>query len=380
MLRSISGIKAGRGSVPSGLSLVSLANSLTQIRTATKKVSGSKTNKNDSAGRRLGPKAYEGNFVKPGQIIMRQRGTKIHPGENVKIGIDHTIYASEPGYVRFYLDPFHPLRKYVGVALKSGVKLPTPHFAPRRRRFGYELIEDPVKAQQEEDHMSRKEYLYQPELKELTIAKENYKQETISNIKQSLQNDFQLQDIDYDVAASRLFNVLQLAKAGQSIESAKKQDIFDFSYNLQLAVQRGEISKEDATAKTSEYISLTQQLEKDVNIDIDGSVYKYLTKEQVASKQEEIIQKLETEFYKLLSKDEKDQVSKLINTPGVFSTEQRSTLTHKFLPDFIPYDVPGSVIENINPETVSKDIVVQRVFDETTRSTRIIGRPQAVFQ
>ena len=45
---------------------------------------------------------------------MRQRGTKIHPGDNVKIGV-----AVEPGYVRYYFDPFHPLRKYVGVSLKK---------------------------------------------------------------------------------------------------------------------------------------------------------------------------------------------------------------------------------------------------------------------
>ena len=99
--------------------ITSSIKSIIQIRTATKRVSGSKTSNKDSAGRRLGPKVHEGHPVKPGQIIMRQRGTKIHPGENVRIGVDHTIYAVEPGFVRFYFDPFHPLRKYVGVALKK---------------------------------------------------------------------------------------------------------------------------------------------------------------------------------------------------------------------------------------------------------------------
>ena len=54
---------------------------------------------------------------------MRQRGTKIHPGDNVKIGVDHTIFAVEPGYVRYYFDPFHPLRKICWCFFKEKFKI-----------------------------------------------------------------------------------------------------------------------------------------------------------------------------------------------------------------------------------------------------------------
>ena len=76
-------------------------------------------------------------YVIPGNIIFRQRGSKWHPGENCDMGRDHTIFAKEAGYVRFYRDPArHPKRQYIGVALEKGWKLPTPQHAVRRRRLG----------------------------------------------------------------------------------------------------------------------------------------------------------------------------------------------------------------------------------------------------
>ena len=69
---------------------------------AHKKAGGSSRNGRDSAGRRLGVKKYGGEKVIPGNIIVRQRGTKFHPGENVGIGKDHTLFALTEGAVRFY--------------------------------------------------------------------------------------------------------------------------------------------------------------------------------------------------------------------------------------------------------------------------------------
>ena len=60
---------------------------------ATKKAGGSSRNGRDSAGRRLGVKKYGGQFVVPGNIIVRQRGTKIFPGQNVGMGKDHSIFS-----------------------------------------------------------------------------------------------------------------------------------------------------------------------------------------------------------------------------------------------------------------------------------------------
>lgn len=68
---------------------------------ATKKAGGSSRNGRDSAGRRLGIKKYGGEFVLAGNIIARQRGTKWHPGKNVGLGKDHTIFAKINGIVNF---------------------------------------------------------------------------------------------------------------------------------------------------------------------------------------------------------------------------------------------------------------------------------------
>ena len=68
---------------------------------ATKKAGGSSRNGRDSAGRRLGVKKYGGHDVISRNIIVRQRGTKFHPGSNVGIGKDHTIFATKDGKVAF---------------------------------------------------------------------------------------------------------------------------------------------------------------------------------------------------------------------------------------------------------------------------------------
>lgn len=68
---------------------------------AHKKAGGSSRNGRDSAGRRLGVKKFGGEVVIPGNIIIRQRGTKVHPGDGVGIGRDHTIFATVEGNVKF---------------------------------------------------------------------------------------------------------------------------------------------------------------------------------------------------------------------------------------------------------------------------------------
>ena len=68
---------------------------------AHKKGQGSTQNNRDSAGRRLGVKKYGGEAVVAGNIIIRQRGTKVHPGKNMGMGKDHTLFALVDGVVRF---------------------------------------------------------------------------------------------------------------------------------------------------------------------------------------------------------------------------------------------------------------------------------------
>ena len=69
---------------------------------AHKKAGGSSRNGRDSAGWRLGVKLYGGQSVNPGNIIVRQRGTKWWPGEGVGMGKDHTIFATAEGHVKFH--------------------------------------------------------------------------------------------------------------------------------------------------------------------------------------------------------------------------------------------------------------------------------------
>ncbi len=84
---------------------------------AHKKAGGSSRNGRDSAGRRLGVKKFGGENVVPGNIIVRQRGTKFHPGDNVGMGKDHTLFATTGGRVQFAVK--RNGRNYVSIVPES---------------------------------------------------------------------------------------------------------------------------------------------------------------------------------------------------------------------------------------------------------------------
>ncbi|MDP3675893.1 MAG: 50S ribosomal protein L27 [Novosphingobium sp.] len=84
---------------------------------AHKKAGGSSRNGRDSAGRRLGVKKFGGQEVIGGNIIIRQRGTRVYPGVNVGIGKDHTLFALGEGRVRFHGGKLG--RKYVSVDIMA---------------------------------------------------------------------------------------------------------------------------------------------------------------------------------------------------------------------------------------------------------------------
>ena len=85
---------------------------------AHKKGGGSSRNGRDSHSKRLGVKKYGGEFVRSGNIIVRQRGTRIHPGINVKKGRDDTLFAVADGYIFF--DYVRKDRKRVNVLAEKG--------------------------------------------------------------------------------------------------------------------------------------------------------------------------------------------------------------------------------------------------------------------
>jgi large subunit ribosomal protein L27 len=87
---------------------------------AHKKAGGSSRNGRDSAGQRLGVKKFGGEAIEAGNIIIRQRGTKFYPGENVAMGKDHTIFATTNGNVTFKTG--YKRRQFVSVIPANAAK------------------------------------------------------------------------------------------------------------------------------------------------------------------------------------------------------------------------------------------------------------------
>ncbi|KAH6658532.1 ribosomal L27 protein-domain-containing protein [Truncatella angustata] len=97
--------------------------------------------------KKLGAKKTGDSYVIPGNILFKQRGTKWHPGENVGMGRDHTLFAQVTGYVKYYKDPAkHPDRQYIGVVFNKEDKLPTPPHAMRRRKLNMNASVIPERA------------------------------------------------------------------------------------------------------------------------------------------------------------------------------------------------------------------------------------------
>ncbi|TVY47308.1 54S ribosomal protein L27, mitochondrial [Lachnellula cervina] len=109
---------------------------LTFVRHASHAQQGAVNKAKDGPGKRLGAKKSGEQYVIPGNIIFRQRGTHWFPGENCAMGRDHTIYATESGYVKYYKDPeTNPKRQYIGVVFERAQVLPLPRNSMRRRKL-----------------------------------------------------------------------------------------------------------------------------------------------------------------------------------------------------------------------------------------------------
>ncbi|KAK6928536.1 Ribosomal protein L27, partial [Dillenia turbinata] len=116
------------------------------IESAHKKGAGSTKNGRDSRGKRLGVKIYGDQVAKPGAIIVRQRGTKFHPGKNVGLGKDHTIFSLIDGLVKF--EKLGPDRKKVSVYPRV-VQPENPNSYRNRKREYFRLQRERKKARQE---------------------------------------------------------------------------------------------------------------------------------------------------------------------------------------------------------------------------------------
>ncbi|KAK0291797.1 54S ribosomal protein L2 mitochondrial [Friedmanniomyces endolithicus] len=119
-------------------------------RNASHQAQGRANGAKDGAGKRLGAKKTGGEYVVPGNILFRQRGTHWFPGDNCFMGRDHTIHAGSPGYVRYYQDPArHPKRKFIGIVFEKTQSLPQPTHAARRRQLGMLAYQMPTPPQPE---------------------------------------------------------------------------------------------------------------------------------------------------------------------------------------------------------------------------------------
>ncbi|KAL0381823.1 UNVERIFIED_CONTAM: 50S ribosomal protein L27, chloroplastic [Sesamum angustifolium] len=116
------------------------------IESAHKKGAGSTKNGRDSPGQRLGVKIFGDQVAKPGSIIVRQRGTKFHPGKNVGLGKDHTIFSLIDGLVKF--EKFGPDRKKVSVYPRV-VQPENPNSYRARKRESFRLQRERRRARRE---------------------------------------------------------------------------------------------------------------------------------------------------------------------------------------------------------------------------------------
>ncbi|OWB72669.1 hypothetical protein B5S31_g2388 [[Candida] boidinii] len=338
-----------------------------QVRNAHKKAGGSRTHMKDSAGRRLGPKKHEGEAVKVGQIILRQRGTKWYPGVNVGIGRDHTLFALEPGFVRFYLDPFHPKRKFIGVALKETDKLPYNHFDPTPRRFGRKIIKNDLAAQEEEEYMSRKESLILPSLLEAQSEREAKRSNKFETFKTKLNEFIELSnENEITLAAERLVKIDGLLRGGKTLEDARFYATYNYLFDLKLSLKRNELSQEEFTEKTSTYNDLSSKVDSAIMFDSNFNLTKNLSTEELEKLSVETINKIneliDLKNLKPISKDVKAKVLALIDSP-CFTLSQQVRLKRTYLKPLLP----ETVAKTVTDEKDRKAIAIQRFNYETKR-------------
>lgn len=306
------------------------------VRTATKRASGGNKATNNTAGRRLGPKKGEGQFVQAGQIIWRQRGTKWYPGENAGVGRDHTIYAREPGYVRYYRDPFHAKRRFIGVALAPQETLPTPHFAPRRRRFGYTAIDNEDVADFEKTYLTKKETerLLQREAQlESRLDKRATLQEEYQKTLAELVPD--LSEEELDLQAVRLLEIRKYMNGGMSFEVSR--DIVDSHNRADLAVEvkTGRLTAEEAEQEQAEIAKLIEKVDAKAMLAMVNAkfvVVKFETPERRAQLRSDYIKQIEdlTKEHDVTPGDVIEKVEQLLKEP-VFSTGDRVNLRRTHL-------------------------------------------------
>lgn len=342
---------------------------LTQIRYATKKAAGSRTSMKDSAGRRLGPKKYDGQEVKVGEIIMRQRGTKFYPGDNVGIGKDHTIFALEPGIVRYYLDPFHPKRKFIGVALNREVKLPFPHFEPTLRRFGHQLLTNPKAAQKEEESLPRKQYLKKDAILGSQLKRETERKKMTDKYLEFLKNEIKLVDFDEEVAGlylTRLRNCLKNGFILNDAQSYAKQYVLKLN---KLKAQKEGWPERSLDHNIESICRLIDNINQKVSFNNRFEPIKYLSEELRKELKDKLMNDLKS--ITVTNRKSKEAVQSLFRDANRYlSVSEEVHLRRKFLKPVINESAETIVSDKQKQASVYKRFNYERLGVDTISRTK----------
>lgn len=263
----------------------------TQVRTATKRAAGSRTSMKDSAGRRLGPKKYNGQEVKTGQIIMRQRGTKFFPGEYVGIGKDHTLFALEPGFVKYYLDPFHPKRKFIGVSLSRDATLPTNHFDPTPRRFGHTLLDNAKAAEKEESALHRKEYLASEGIKKEMDARRE-RRNALKKEYVKLLKKLKIDVSDTDIATDYLVRLRGCLRNGFLLGDAQFYSKRYIEMEYQLRAEKENLDSALIGSKLEEIESITSLLNSSVSFSNKFDLGSFMSESEKLEARSDLVKQL----------------------------------------------------------------------------------------
>lgn len=344
-----------------------------QVRTATKRAAGSRTSMKDSAGRRLGPKKYEGQKTQVGEIIMRQRGTKFYPGENVGIGKDHTLFALEPGYVRYYLDPFHPGKKFIGVSLFEDVKLPLPHFEPRLRRFGKSVIEDEEKAAAEAAALPRKIYLIKDELIAKQKEREAKREALMKEYRKILVEELKLDVNEQELALALPYLVRwkTCLKNGFSEEDSRFNAFYYLEQDLKLRMR-----DEESASKLQDQLAVLKQVSSKLNESVSFNnkleLIKYISRDEKSKLKEQLIADLKAIDIK--DKNSKKLVlSKFENAKNFLSLSEEVKLRRKFLKPVKPET------KSEEPLKPSKKTITLRRYNYEAKTIDVVVRPKTDF-
>ncbi|SCV04927.1 LANO_0G14488g1_1 [Lachancea nothofagi CBS 11611] len=340
-----------------------------QVRTATKKAAGSRTSMKDSAGRRLGPKKYEGQEVKPGEILMRQRGTKFYPGENVGIGKDHTVFAMEPGFVRYYLDPFHPKRKFIGVALGSELKLPTPHFAPRVRRFGRQLIENSEAAQKEANSLTRKQFMARDSItagmNERETRRADLRLQFAKKLTESLQLKFEGQSME--MATLYLLRLRSCLKNGFSLLDARFNSLHYLEQETVLQARREAFSQETLAEQLQKLYATADKINTSTSFNNRLELTRYYSKSERENLKAKLLNDLTSAT--LATRKDKKNIEKLLESTADFLTRSEEVqLRRRFLKPVKPENVSMASKNEKKPITVKRFNYMRGGIDAISRT------------